>query len=56
MADVFDPGPVKQCAGDHRLVEHLGPFGECAVRGEDHGTFLIAGADELDEQIGTVFW
>ena len=29
----------------------LAPFGEAAVGGEDHGALLVAGVDELEEQI-----
>ena len=33
------------------IAEHLAPFGEAAVGGEDHGALLVSGIDELEEQI-----
>ena len=54
--DLDDDGvvqqPVEQGGGHHWVAEHLGPFGEVAVGGEDHGAFFVAGADQLEEQIG----
>ncbi len=47
--------PVEQSGCDHRVAEHLAPFGEGAVGGEDHGAFLIACADQLEEQVGAFF-
>ncbi len=44
--------PVEQCGGDHRVAEHLTPFGEAAVGGEHHGALLVACADQLEEQVG----
>ena len=53
--DVHDDGmvqqPVQQGGGDHGVAEHLAPFGKAAVGGEDHRTPLVAGVDELEEQV-----
>ncbi len=43
--------PVEQRGGDDRVAEDLAPFGEAAVRSEDHGATLVASIDELEEQI-----
>ena len=43
--------PVEQRSGDNGITEHLSPFGEAAVRGEDHGALLVAGVDQLEEQV-----
>jgi hypothetical protein len=44
--------PVQQRGGNDGVAEHLSPFGEAAVGGEDHGGLLVAGIDELEEEIG----
>ena len=53
--DLDDDGvveqPIEQRGGDDGIAEDLAPFGEAAVRGEDHGALLVAGVDELEEQI-----
>ena len=53
--DLDDDGMVKQAVeqsrGDDGIAEDLAPFGEAAVGGEDHGALLVAGIDELEEQI-----
>ena len=46
---------VEQCGGHDRVAEHLGPFGESSIGGQDHGAFLVACADQLEEQAGTFF-
>ena len=43
---------VREGGGDDRISEHLAPFSEAAVRGQDHGAFLVAGVDQLEEQVG----
>ena len=54
--DLDDDGVVQQSieqgGGHYRVAEHLGPFGEVAVGGEDHGAFFVSHADQLEEQIG----
>ncbi len=54
--DLDDDGvvqePVEEGGGDDGVAEDLGPLGEAAVRGEDHGALLVAGVDELEEQAG----
>jgi IS5 family transposase len=54
--DLDDHGVVQEAVqerrGDDRIAEDLSPFGEAAVRGEDHGALLVAGVDELEEQVG----
>jgi len=42
---------IKQCCGDDGVTKNLAPFGEAAVRSEDHRAFFIAGVDQLEEQI-----
>ncbi len=42
---------VEQCGGDDGVAEHLAPFGEAAVGGEDHGPLFVSGVDQLEEQI-----
>src|SRR6516164_8425280 len=42
---------IKQCCGDDGITKNLAPFGEAAVRSEDHRAFFIAGVDQLEEQI-----
>ena len=44
--------PVQQGGGDHGIAEHLAPFAKAAVGGEDDGAALVAGVDELEEQVG----
>src|SRR5262245_19919159 len=53
--DLDDDGVVKQAieerGGDNWIAEDLTPFGKATVGGEDHGGALIAGIDELEEQV-----
>src|SRR4029079_3488211 len=42
---------IEQGGGDHGIAKDLTPFGEAAIGGEDHGAALVAGIDELEEQI-----
>ena len=53
--DLDDDGmvekPVEQRGGDDGIAEDLTPFSEAAIGGEDHGTLLVSGVDELEEQI-----
>ena len=42
---------VKQGGGDDGIAEDVTPFGEAAIEGEDRGALLVAGVDELEEQI-----
>jgi len=53
--DLHDDGVVEQAVeqrgGDDRITEHLAVFGKAAVGGQDHGAALVAGIDELEEQI-----
>ena len=54
--DLDDDGVVQEAieerGGDDGIAEDLAPFGEAAVRGQDHGAFLVAGVDELEEEVG----
>ena len=43
--------PIQQRGGDDGIAEDLAPFGKAAIGGEDHGAALVAGVDELEEQI-----
>jgi hypothetical protein len=51
--DLDDDGvvkqPIEQRGGDYGT--NLAPFGKAAVGRQDHGTALIAGIDQLEEQI-----
>lgn len=53
--DADDDGVVEQAVeqggGDDGVAEHLAPFGKAAVGGEDHGAALVAGVDQLKEQV-----
>jgi len=53
--DLDDDGMVQQAIeqgrGDNRAAEDVAPFGEAAVRGQDHGAPLIPGVHELKDQI-----
>src|SRR5215831_2984252 len=42
---------VEQRGGDDWAAEDVAPFSEAAVRGEDHRALLIAGIDQLEEQV-----
>src|SRR5579863_3816803 len=46
---------VEQRGGDDWAAEDVAPFGEAAVRSEDHGALLVAGIDQLEEQIPTAW-
>jgi hypothetical protein len=54
--DLDDDGVVEEAieqgGGDDWVAEEVAPFGETAVRGEDHGTFFVAGVDQLEEEVG----
>jgi hypothetical protein len=43
--------PIEQRGGDYGIAKNLTPFGKAAVGCQDHGTALIAGIDQLEEQI-----
>ena len=43
--------PVEQRGRNDGIAEDLAPFGEAPVRVEDHGALIVAGVDELEEQI-----
>ena len=53
--DLNDDGVVQQSVeqgrGDDGIAEHLAPFGEAAVGGEDHGAALVSDVDQLEEQV-----
>ena len=53
--DLNDDGmmkqPIEECGSDNEIAEDLAPFCEAAVRGEDHGAFLVSCIDELEEQL-----
>ena len=42
---------IEQSRCDDGIAEDLTPFGKAAVGCEDHCPFLVAGVDELEEQI-----
>ena len=45
---------VQEGCGDHRITEDVAPLGEAAIRSQDHGGTLVAGVDQLEEQIAAV--
>lgn len=46
--------PVKDRSGDHRIGEQGAPFGNAAVRRDQHGAGFVAAADQLEEQMRRV--
>ena len=46
--------PVAQRGGHDGVAEHGAPLGEALVRGGDHGALLVAGVDELEEEVGAL--
>ena len=54
MTTAWWSSPVEQGGGDDGVAEQLAPFREAAIGGGDHGALLVAGVDELEEQIGAV--
>jgi hypothetical protein len=54
--DLDDDGMVQKTVeergADDGIAEDLAPFGEAAVRREDHRAFLVTGIDQLEEQVG----
>nr|WP_280952198.1 hypothetical protein [Mesorhizobium sp. WSM3868] len=57
LAGSFDLGdgmmkkPVEQGGCDNGITKNFAPFCKAAIGGEDHGTLLVTGIDELEEQI-----
>jgi hypothetical protein len=53
--DLHDDGvvqqSVEQCSGHDRIAKNFAPLGKAAVGGENHGALLVAGVDQLEEQI-----
>ena len=53
--DLYDDRMVKQAikqrSGDDGITKNFAPLGEAAVGGDDHGAPLVAGVDQLEEQI-----
>ena len=43
--------PVEDRGGDHGISEHGAPFGNTAVRGDQHGASFVAPAEQLEEQM-----
>ena len=42
---------VQQGRCDDRIAENLPPFAEAAIGGQDHRASLVAGVDQLEEQV-----
>jgi hypothetical protein len=42
---------VQQGRCDDRIAENLAPFTETAIGGQDHRASLVAGVDQLEEQV-----
>ena len=57
-ADGYDVAVVKEPVEDGRgndgITEYVAPFADRAVGGDQHGTPLIAPADQLEEQVGGI--
>ena len=55
--DLDDDGvvqkPIEQRGSHYRIAKDLAPLCKAAVGGQDRGAFLVAGIDELEEQIGS---
>src|SRR6266542_368869 len=43
--------PIQDRGGDDAIAEHVAPAPEALIAGQDHGTPLVAAADELEEEI-----
>ena len=43
---------VQESRCHDRIPEHLPPVGKAEVGGQDHGSLLVAGIDQLEEQAG----
>lgn len=43
--------PVEKRGGDHGVSKNISPFCKAAIRCQDNCPFLVAGVDELEEQI-----
>ena len=56
--DLHDDGMVEEAVeegrGDDGVAEHLAPFGEAAVGGQDDGAALVAGVTPTDKLSGLV--
>lgn len=46
--------PVEQRRSHHAVAEHVAPFTDAAIGRRDDRAALVAGVDELEEQIATV--
>jgi hypothetical protein len=42
---------VQQRSRDHGISKNLSPLGKAAIAGQDHGAALVAGVDQLKEQV-----
>jgi hypothetical protein len=53
--DLYDHGvvkqPVKQGRGDDRIAKNVAPFSKSPVRCQNHCALLVAGIDQLEEQV-----
>src|SRR5262244_3421822 len=50
-ADSVVKEAVEQRGGDDGMAEEVTPFGEAAIWRQDHRAALVAGIDQLEEQI-----
>ncbi len=46
--------PVEDRGGNHGIGKHGTPFGNAAVRRDQHGAGFVAAADQLEEQMRSV--
>src|SRR5215475_6241597 len=46
--------PVEDRSGDHQIGEYGAPFGNAAVRSDQHGASFVAATDQLEEQMRRV--
>ena len=42
---------IQKRRGHNGIAKNLAPFGKTAIGCQNHGAFLIAGVDQLEEQI-----
>lgn len=45
--------PIEDRGGDDAITEHLAPCAEALVAGQDHGSALVASADQREEEVGS---
>jgi len=46
--------PIQHGGRNHAVAEHFRPGAEALIAGQDHRSFFITPADQLEEQIGAM--